>query len=61
MSATTLPSTAPAYLTVREAAAILHVNIKTIYAAIDAGSIKAVRFGRTIRIPKDQFATLGAQ
>lgn len=23
--------------------------------------IKAVRFGRTIRIPKDQFASLGAQ
>ncbi len=61
MSATMPPNPAPAYLTVREAAAILHVNVKTIYAAIEAGSIKAVRFGRTIRIPRDQFLSLGAQ
>lgn len=53
-------ATPPAYLTVREFATILRLNVKTVYAAIEAGTIKAVRFGRTIRIPRDQIAALGA-
>lgn len=44
----------PSYLTVREFAEILRVNTKTVYAAIKVGTIKVVRFGHTIRIPRDQ-------
>jgi excisionase family DNA binding protein len=37
-------------LTVKETAAILGVNVKTLYAEIDAGSFPALRVGRVIRI-----------
>jgi len=39
-------------LTVAEAAALLRVNVKTIYAEIAAGRIRVVRMRRTVRIPR---------
>ena len=45
------------FLTISEAAALLRVHERTLYNRIADGSIKSVRIGRTIRIPKDQFAT----
>ncbi len=60
-STVTPSNTTPAFLTVREAASIYRVNVKTLCAAIEAGSIKTVHFGRTIRISRDQIAALGAQ
>jgi excisionase family DNA binding protein len=39
-------------LTVREAADYLRVNVKTLYADIEAKRIKALRVGRVIRIPR---------
>lgn len=38
--------------TVREAAAILCVNVKTLYAEIAAGRFPALRVGRAIRIAR---------
>lgn len=37
-------------LTVREAAAVLRVNVKTLYAEINANRFPAIRLGRVIRI-----------
>ncbi len=37
-------------LTVREAAAVLRVNVKTLYAEVNAGRFPAIRLGRVIRI-----------
>jgi excisionase family DNA binding protein len=48
----------PPYLTVREAAAHLRLNVKTVYAAITARTLRAVRFGRTVRIPREALAAL---
>jgi excisionase family DNA binding protein len=45
------------YLSVAEAAALLRVHERTLYNRIADGSIKSVRIGRTIRIPKEQFVT----
>ena len=39
-------------LTVREASALLEVNVKTLYAEITAGHFPAIRLGRAIRIPR---------
>jgi excisionase family DNA binding protein len=39
-------------LTVREAADLLHVNIKTLYAEIKAGRFPAIWLGRAIRVPR---------
>jgi excisionase family DNA binding protein len=41
----------PMYLTIKELAAILRVDHKTIRNAIKDGSIEAVRVGRAFRIP----------
>lgn len=38
-------------LTVKEAAAHLRVNAKTIYGDIQSGRLRAIRVGRVIRIP----------
>jgi excisionase family DNA binding protein len=49
-------------LTVREAADILRVNPKTIYALVAAGKLGSVRVGRVIRIPRialDQLCSCG--
>jgi excisionase family DNA binding protein len=42
----------PAMLTVKEVAAILRVGRNQLYQAVARGEIRAVRIGRTIRIPK---------
>jgi excisionase family DNA binding protein len=39
-------------LTVKEAAELLRVNTKTVYALIAAGKLGFVRIGRVIRIPR---------
>jgi len=39
-------------LTVKEVAAILRVGRNQLYAAVARGELRAVRIGRTIRIPK---------
>lgn len=44
-------STARAFYTVDEVAAILRVNHKTVREALRDGAIPHVRLGRTIRIP----------
>lgn len=44
--------------TVREAAEILGVNIKTIYEAIRKGTIPAIRIGRVIRISRSVLASM---
>lgn len=47
-------SSLPFALTVDEAAALLRVNRKTLYAAIDQGNVPGIlRLGRTIRIARD--------
>lgn len=49
----------PDMLTVREAADLLRVNVKTIYAEIAAGRLRHVTLGRhIIRIPRAELASL---
>jgi excisionase family DNA binding protein len=45
-------------LTVKEVATLLQVNVKTLYAAIESGSIPAIRVGKTIRVPTNAVASL---
>jgi excisionase family DNA binding protein len=42
----------PEMLTVKEVAAILRVGRNQLYQAVARGEVRAVRIGRTIRIPK---------
>ncbi len=44
-------------LTVREAAALLRVNVKTLYAEINAQRFPAIRLGRVIRIARGVVAS----
>jgi excisionase family DNA binding protein len=44
-------------LTVREAAGLLGVNVKTLYAEITAGRFPAIRLGRAIRISRSVIAS----
>jgi excisionase family DNA binding protein len=44
-------------LTVREAAAVLRVNVKTLYAEINAQRFPAIRLGRVIRIARSVVAS----
>ena len=46
------PSSDRPVLTVAEAAALLGVNSKTLYAEISAGRFPAIRLGRVIRISR---------
>jgi excisionase family DNA binding protein len=49
----------PAMLTVREAADLLRVNVKTIYAELASGRLPHVMLGRRIiRIPRAVLASL---
>jgi excisionase family DNA binding protein len=60
-SPSSLPSGAqalPPFLTVKEAAVYLRLNVKTVYAAITAGYVRSVRFGRTLRIPREALTAL---
>ena len=60
---TTVPPTTPSserqVLTVREAAALLDVNVKTLYAEIKARRFPAIRLGRTIRISRTVVVAMG--
>ena len=44
-------------LTVREAANVLGVNVKTLYAEINAKRFPAIRLGRVIRIARSVLAS----
>jgi excisionase family DNA binding protein len=48
----------PEVLTAREAAAILRVGRNQLYQAVARGELRAVRIGRTIRIPKQALLDL---
>ena len=50
----------PEVLTAREAAAILRVGRNQLYQAIARGQLRAVRIGRSIRIPKQALLDLFA-
>lgn len=43
------------FLTPQEAASLLKVNVMTIYRYVNAGKIKAYRFGSVFRIKKEDF------
>jgi len=43
----------PVVLTVEEAAEFLRLNVKTLYAAIDMGTVPARKFGKRIVILRD--------
>jgi excisionase family DNA binding protein len=45
-------------LTVKEVAAILRVGRNQLYEAVARGEVRAVRIGRTIRIPKTALVDL---
>jgi excisionase family DNA binding protein len=44
-------------LTVREAASVLGVNVKTLYAEIAVKRFPAIRLGRVLRIPRSVIAS----
>jgi excisionase family DNA binding protein len=48
----------PEVLTVREAAAILRVGRNQLYQAVERGQLRAVRIGRSIRIPTQALLNL---
>jgi excisionase family DNA binding protein len=48
----------PEVLTAREAAAILRVGRNQLYQAVARGEVRAVRIGRSIRIPKQALLDL---
>jgi len=43
----------PEFLSVKELASYLRLNIKTVYQAINKGEIPAKKIGRTIRVHRD--------
>jgi excisionase family DNA binding protein len=51
----------PLFLTVEETAALLRKGRTATYAAIERGQIPSVRFGRTLRVPRDALLALGAE
>jgi excisionase family DNA binding protein len=44
----------PPYLSPRQVAKLLGVNVKTVYAAIERRELKSVRVGRTLRVPREE-------
>lgn len=50
---------AEAFLSTREAAALLRVDVKTVHRAIAAGQLPHVRLGRVIRLRRDTVLSLG--
>jgi excisionase family DNA binding protein len=48
----------PEVLTVREAAAVLRIGRNQLYQAVERGQLRAVRIGRSIRIPKQALLDL---
>jgi excisionase family DNA binding protein len=57
-SFTSAMATLPEVLTAREAAAILRVGRNQLYQAIGRGQLRAVRIGRSLRIPKQALLDL---
>jgi excisionase family DNA binding protein len=57
----TTPDHPDEMLTVKETAALLKVNIKTVYSEIAAGRIGYVKIGRLIRIPRAVISSLVQQ
>jgi excisionase family DNA binding protein len=57
-SSTSTLATLPEVLTAREAAAILRVGRNQLYQAIGRGELRAVRIGRSLRIPKQALLDL---
>jgi excisionase family DNA binding protein len=57
-SSTNAMATVPEVLTAREAAAILRVGRNQLYQAIGRGQLRAVRIGRSLRIPKQALLDL---
>ena len=47
----------PSLLTVAEMAAMLRVSTMTIYRLINAGELRTIRVGRSIRIPSEVAAS----
>ena len=47
------------YLTVKQAAELLCVDIKTIYRAVAAGELPARRIGRVLRVPRSAVVSDG--
>lgn len=50
----------PLFLTVEETAALMRKGRTATYAAIERGQLPSVRVGRSIRVPRDALAALGA-
>jgi excisionase family DNA binding protein len=48
-------------LTVKEAATLLRVNVKTVYAEIAAGHLAFAKVGRLIRIPRHVLTSIVKQ
>jgi len=48
----------PDVLKVREAAAVLRIGRNQLYEAVARGELRAIRIGRTIRIPKQALLDL---
>jgi excisionase family DNA binding protein len=48
----------PEVLTVREAAKVLRVGRNQLYQAVERGQLRAIRIGRSIRIPKQALQDL---
>jgi len=48
----------PMAYNVREAAELVHVSERTIRRAIASGNLRAVRIGRTVRVPRESLAAL---
>lgn len=51
---TTQNNGTPCLLTVLEAAELLRLHVKTIYAMIDRGDLPAIRIGRAVRFDRDE-------
>jgi excisionase family DNA binding protein len=56
--ATNALATLPEVLTAREAATILRVGRNQLYQAVARGELRAIRIGRSIRIPKQTLLDL---
>jgi excisionase family DNA binding protein len=52
------PDRLPEVLTVREAAAVLRIGRNQLYEAVARGQLRALRIGRSIRIPKQALLDL---
>lgn len=56
-----LPADAPAFLTVREVARLLRLEMHAAYKHVRSGAIPAVRVGRSWRIPRSELERVLAE